>query len=164
SPSGINRDEAVKAQEITGIKIHGVIDSVHWDDKHRLSHPNKSVQAAGLAALCGALVDAHLYGADDSPPPPLRKNCTKLGDWVTGPDAGADVMVGSTPRDWLSAGPVNSSGMPRVARVCAGPVPLAGPDLLEPIAAAQTPQKQRDRQREKQPDTVGPGIDRLSKT
>lgn len=65
SPSNINRDEAVKAQEVTGIKIHGVIDSVHWDDKHRLSHPNKAVRAAGLAALCGALVDAHLYGADD---------------------------------------------------------------------------------------------------
>jgi hexulose-6-phosphate isomerase len=65
SPSGINRDEAVKAQETTGIKIHGVIDSVHWDDKHRLSHPNKAVRAAGLAALCGALVDAGLYGADD---------------------------------------------------------------------------------------------------
>jgi hexulose-6-phosphate isomerase len=65
SPSSINRDEAVKAQEVTGIKIHGVIDSVHWDDKHRLSHPNKAVRAAGLAALCGALVDANLYGADD---------------------------------------------------------------------------------------------------
>jgi hexulose-6-phosphate isomerase len=65
SPSDINRDEAVKAQEATGIVIHGVIDSVHWDDKHRLSHPNKAVRAAGLAALCGGLVDAHLYGADD---------------------------------------------------------------------------------------------------
>src|SRR5262249_9900089 len=29
SPSNINRDEAVKAQEVTGTKIHGVIDSVH---------------------------------------------------------------------------------------------------------------------------------------
>jgi hexulose-6-phosphate isomerase len=65
SPSGVHREEAVKAQEETGIKIHGVIDSVHWDDKHRLSHPSKAVRAAGLAALCGALVDAGLYGADD---------------------------------------------------------------------------------------------------
>jgi hexulose-6-phosphate isomerase len=65
SPSSINRDEALKAQEATGIKIHGVIDSVHWDEKHRLSHPSKAVRAAGLAALCGALVDAGLYGSDD---------------------------------------------------------------------------------------------------
>jgi hexulose-6-phosphate isomerase len=65
SPSNINKEEALKAQEVTGIKIHGVIDSVHWDDKHRLSHPSKAVRAQGLAALCTALVDAGLYGADD---------------------------------------------------------------------------------------------------
>jgi hexulose-6-phosphate isomerase len=63
SPSNINKDEALKAQETTGIKIHGVIDSVHWSKP--LSDPHPGVRAIGLAALCGALVDAGLYGADD---------------------------------------------------------------------------------------------------
>jgi hexulose-6-phosphate isomerase len=63
SPSDINRDEALKAQETTGIKIHGVIDSVHWNKP--LSDPHPGVRAAGLAALCTALVDAGLYKADD---------------------------------------------------------------------------------------------------
>ena len=30
SPSRLNLDEANAAQKATGIKIHGVIDSVHW--------------------------------------------------------------------------------------------------------------------------------------
>ena len=62
SPSGINRDEAIKAQEKTGIKIHGVIDSVHWRDT--LSSPDEAVRAKGLQALKGAIEDAKAYGAD----------------------------------------------------------------------------------------------------
>src|SRR5262249_2996163 len=58
SPSNVNRDEAVKAQHATGIKIHGVTDSVHWNKP--LSDPLPGVRAAGLAALCTALVDAAL--------------------------------------------------------------------------------------------------------
>src|SRR5688572_23309087 len=62
SPSGIKKDEAVKAQAETGVKIHGVIDSVHW--KERLSDPDPAVRAKGLAALNTAIADAKLYGAD----------------------------------------------------------------------------------------------------
>jgi hexulose-6-phosphate isomerase len=62
SPSDIDKDEAVKARDKTGIAIHGVIDSVHWKDT--LSHPDEKVRARGLAALQGALDDAKLYGAD----------------------------------------------------------------------------------------------------
>src|SRR5258708_4935832 len=62
SPSNVNKDEAVKAGEATGIKIHGVIDSVHWKDT--LSHPDEKVREKGLTALKGALEDAKLYGAD----------------------------------------------------------------------------------------------------
>jgi L-ribulose-5-phosphate 3-epimerase len=62
SPSDIDKDEAVKARDKTGIVIHGVIDSVHWKDT--LSHPDEKVRAKGLAALVGALDDAKLYGAD----------------------------------------------------------------------------------------------------
>ncbi|HTU21481.1 MAG TPA: sugar phosphate isomerase/epimerase family protein [Gemmataceae bacterium] len=62
SPSNIDKDEAVKARDKTGIVIHGVIDSVHWRDT--LSDPNEKVRAKGLAAFKGALDDAKLYGAD----------------------------------------------------------------------------------------------------
>ncbi|MCI0701703.1 MAG: twin-arginine translocation signal domain-containing protein, partial [Planctomycetia bacterium] len=31
SPSGINRRAALKAQSETGVVIHGIIDSVHWN-------------------------------------------------------------------------------------------------------------------------------------
>ena len=62
SPSGVNKDEAVKAQAETGVKIHGVIDSVHW--KQRLSDPDPAVRAKGLEALTGAIADAKLFGAD----------------------------------------------------------------------------------------------------
>jgi hexulose-6-phosphate isomerase len=62
SPSRIDKDEAVKARDKTGIVIHGVIDSVHWRDT--LSHPDEKIRARGLAALKGALDDAKVYGAD----------------------------------------------------------------------------------------------------
>lgn len=62
SPSGVNREEAVKARDKTGIVIHGVIDSVHWKD--RLSDSNPDVRARGLKALLTALDDAKFYGAD----------------------------------------------------------------------------------------------------
>lgn len=61
SPSGIDRKEAVAAQESTGIKIHGVIDSIHW--KERLSDPDPAVRARGLEGLKTAIDDAKTYGA-----------------------------------------------------------------------------------------------------
>jgi hexulose-6-phosphate isomerase len=62
SPSGLDLTEANAAQKATGIKIHGVIDSVHWRDT--LSHPDEKVRAKGLAALLGAIKDAETVGAD----------------------------------------------------------------------------------------------------
>ena len=62
SPSGLNRRAALNAQEATGIKIHGVIDSIHWT--FPLSDPNEGIRAEGLAALQTALEDAKTYGAD----------------------------------------------------------------------------------------------------
>src|SRR5262245_16849537 len=64
SPSNINKEEAVRARDATGIAIHGVIDSVHWQKTHQLSSPDAEARARGLAALNGALEDAKLYGAD----------------------------------------------------------------------------------------------------
>ena len=62
SPSNINKEEAKKASDDTGIKIHGVIDSIHWNV--RLSDPDEAVRAKGLEALKGALRDAKFFGAD----------------------------------------------------------------------------------------------------
>ncbi len=62
SPSDLDRDEAFKAQESTGIKIHGVIDSVHW--RIRLSDPDSQVRAKGVEALRTAIEDARFFGAD----------------------------------------------------------------------------------------------------
>lgn len=62
SPSDLNREEAARAQEKTGIKIHGVIDSVHW--RIRLSDPDAKIRDQGLEALRGAIGDAKFFGAD----------------------------------------------------------------------------------------------------
>lgn len=64
SPSRLNLEEAVRARDKTGIKIHGVVDSVHWGEGHRLSSPEPAARAKGLAALKGALDDAKFVGAD----------------------------------------------------------------------------------------------------
>jgi hexulose-6-phosphate isomerase len=61
SPSGVNRQEAVDAKKKTGVEIHGVIDSVHWDQ--RLSDPDPAVREVGLKALRTAIDDAKFYGA-----------------------------------------------------------------------------------------------------
>jgi L-ribulose-5-phosphate 3-epimerase len=62
SPSSIDKEEAVKARDKTGIVIHGVIDSIHWTT--RLSDPDPEVRARGLKGLQTALKDASIYGAD----------------------------------------------------------------------------------------------------
>jgi L-ribulose-5-phosphate 3-epimerase len=64
SPSDLNLDDANAAQKDTGIKIHGVIDSVHWNATHALSHPDEKVRAKGLEALLKAIEDAEKVGAD----------------------------------------------------------------------------------------------------
>ncbi|HEX8522340.1 MAG TPA: TIM barrel protein [Tepidisphaeraceae bacterium] len=62
SPSDIDKQAAVKAAEQTGVKIHGVIDSIHWKDT--LSDPDPAVRARGIEGLKTALHDAKTYGAD----------------------------------------------------------------------------------------------------
>ncbi len=62
SPSDVDKAELLRARDKTGIALHGVIDSVHWEV--RLSDPNPRLRAAGLAVLKNALQDAKLYGAD----------------------------------------------------------------------------------------------------
>jgi L-ribulose-5-phosphate 3-epimerase len=62
SPSSFNKDEVKAASKKTGIKIHGVIDSVHWRDT--LSDPDERVRAKGTAALRGAIEDAAFFECD----------------------------------------------------------------------------------------------------
>jgi hexulose-6-phosphate isomerase len=62
SPSKLNRHAALHAQETTGVKVHGVIDSIHWD--YPLSSPDAGVRAEGFDALVGALEDARFFAAD----------------------------------------------------------------------------------------------------
>lgn len=62
SPSTLNREEMLKGRDKTGVVIHGVIDSVHWNK--RLSDPNPDVRAEGLEAFKTALNDSKFYGAD----------------------------------------------------------------------------------------------------
>jgi hexulose-6-phosphate isomerase len=60
SPSRIDRDEAVRARDKTGIAIHGVVDSIHWQT--RLSDPDAEVRAKGLEGLRTAIKDCKHYG------------------------------------------------------------------------------------------------------
>lgn len=60
SPSDVDRQEAVRARDKTGIDIHGVVDSIHW--QIRLSDPDPAVRAKGLEGLRGAIKDCQTYG------------------------------------------------------------------------------------------------------
>ncbi|MFO0851137.1 MAG: sugar phosphate isomerase/epimerase family protein [Gemmataceae bacterium] len=62
SPGAPDLKQLVAARDVTGIQIHGVIDSVHWKDT--LSSPKEEVRAKGLAALRTAIGDAKAVGAD----------------------------------------------------------------------------------------------------
>lgn len=62
SPSAINLDDLVAASKDTGIKVHGVIDSVHWTT--RFSDPKPETREKAHEALKTALRDAKKVGAD----------------------------------------------------------------------------------------------------
>jgi hexulose-6-phosphate isomerase len=61
SPLEIDRPAVVAASRATGVVVHGVIDSVHWQD--RFSDPDEAVRARAVAALHTAIGDARTYGA-----------------------------------------------------------------------------------------------------
>jgi hexulose-6-phosphate isomerase len=60
SPTGLDRDDVLRARDESGLPIHGVVDSVHWQDS--LSHPDPDVRARGVEALQTAVRDAHYWG------------------------------------------------------------------------------------------------------
>lgn len=61
SPSDLNEQEVIAAKEAAGLPIHGVVDSVHW--QQTLSHPDPAVREEGRAGLEHALRQARAYGA-----------------------------------------------------------------------------------------------------
>lgn len=61
SPNDLDSKEVRRASEEIGLPIHGVVDSLHWDQP--LSDPDPDVRAVGVKALRTALQDARTYGA-----------------------------------------------------------------------------------------------------
>lgn len=62
SPADVNFEEAAAAAKKTGIKIHGIVDSIHWNI--RLSDPDPAIRAKGLEGLKQALHDCKTVGGD----------------------------------------------------------------------------------------------------
>ena len=60
SPSTLKLDDLVAASQETGIKVHGVIDSVHWTT--RFSDPKPETRDKAHEALKTALKDAKKMG------------------------------------------------------------------------------------------------------
>lgn len=60
SPGGPTAEEVKEAIDATGLPVHGVVDSVHWNS--RLSDPDAAVRAKGLEALQTALRMSKAYG------------------------------------------------------------------------------------------------------
>ena len=56
----VNRDEVRRAQDESGLIVHGVVDYVHWGKS--LSDPNPDVRAEGVEGLKTALRDCKAYG------------------------------------------------------------------------------------------------------
>jgi L-ribulose-5-phosphate 3-epimerase len=61
SPNNLDRDAILKAANDTGMKVHGIIDSVHW--KQRFSDPDENVRKQAGEALATALRDGKFLGA-----------------------------------------------------------------------------------------------------
>ena len=60
SPAPYTAEEVRAAIEASGLPVHGVVDSVHWNQ--RLSSPDETTRRAGIDALGGALRDANDFG------------------------------------------------------------------------------------------------------
>jgi L-ribulose-5-phosphate 3-epimerase len=60
SPNQLDRDEVLKARDETGLVIHGVSGSVHWNSP--LSSPDADVVKRGLDAIRTSIADCKAYG------------------------------------------------------------------------------------------------------
>jgi hexulose-6-phosphate isomerase len=62
SPQSEDANEVVEASRRTGMPVHGVVDSVHWNQ--RLSSPDESIRNKGREALAQAIRDADDLGGN----------------------------------------------------------------------------------------------------
>jgi len=60
SPSKLSLDEVIEARDKSGLTIHGVVDSVHWNQT--LSSADAAVRGEGVKALEQAIRDSKAYG------------------------------------------------------------------------------------------------------
>jgi hexulose-6-phosphate isomerase len=60
SPNMLDRDEVLKARDTTGIAIHGVSGSKHW--QYTLSDPDRARVEVGLKAIRQEIDDCKAYG------------------------------------------------------------------------------------------------------
>ncbi|MCA9299245.1 MAG: sugar phosphate isomerase/epimerase [Phycisphaerales bacterium] len=60
SPASYSASEVRAASEATGLPVHGVVNSKHW--QVRLSSPDGSVRTEAIAILDQAIRDAHAFG------------------------------------------------------------------------------------------------------
>lgn len=60
SPGGQNKTEALAASKSTGLPIHGVVNSIHWQT--RLSDPAEETRAKALDGLLTAIRESHAVG------------------------------------------------------------------------------------------------------
>lgn len=60
SPSNLDIDEVIAARDATGLPIHGVVDSVHW--QWTLSHPDQEIRDKGRQGLETAIKECKKYG------------------------------------------------------------------------------------------------------
>lgn len=61
-PSGLNREEVIRARDESGLEIPSVVVSTHW--AHPLTDPDPAVRERGLEGLKTGLRDAAAYGAN----------------------------------------------------------------------------------------------------
>ncbi|MEM6645688.1 MAG: sugar phosphate isomerase/epimerase family protein [Bacteroidota bacterium] len=61
SPNEFRTEDVLAARDAADLPIHGVVDSVHW--QQTLGDADPAVRQAGLDGLLTALRDAHAYGA-----------------------------------------------------------------------------------------------------
>ncbi len=62
SPNQLDLQEVRDARDKTGLVIHGVSGSRHWQD--RLSDPDREVVARGMAAIRQEFADCKAYGGN----------------------------------------------------------------------------------------------------
>lgn len=60
SPNSFDPAQVVAARDETGLRVHGVVDSIHW--RTRLSDPDPAVRGEAIAGLKRAIRDAYSYG------------------------------------------------------------------------------------------------------